>query len=247
MSTDIIAFLIIMGFTLIIHGGLAYLVIKKKDYSLISGFSNRPEEEQKQLIENGYTQAIGKLLLYTFIILIISVILALLRVPYGFEIGLAVFLIVLLGGSIYVQKYELKHKRKKYYWTTSIVAVIVLAFISILGYFGFEENEVVIDERHLKVSGLYGVEWPIDKIDQVKLMDELPEVVVKNNGFAAFGRLKGTFRLEEPYGKGKLFVYKGYEPYLYIAKDDDYLIINYKTKKETKKQYERILEKMEKK
>ncbi|MGG3681757.1 DUF3784 domain-containing protein, partial [Aeribacillus composti] len=81
MSTDTIVFLITMGFTLIIHGGLTYLVVKKQDYSLISGFYNRPEEEQQRLIENGYPQAIGRLLLYTFIILFISVILALWGCP----------------------------------------------------------------------------------------------------------------------------------------------------------------------
>ena len=245
MSTDTIVFLITMGFTLIIHGGLTYLVVKKQDYSLISGFYNRPEEEQQQLIENGYPQAIGRLLFYTFIILFISVILALFQIPYGFEIGMLLFLIVLLGGSIYVQKYELKHKRKKYYWITGIVAAIVITFVIVLGYLGLEEHDVIINDRQLKVTGLYGVEWPIDEIDRVKLLDELPDVVAKSNGFAAFNRLKGSFRLKEPYGGGgKLFVYKGRAPYVYIEKDDDYIILNQKDGSETQKLYDQLLEKI---
>ncbi|MGG3739160.1 DUF3784 domain-containing protein [Aeribacillus pallidus] len=244
MSTSMIAFLIIMGFTLIIHGGMTYLVLKKKEYSFISGFYNRSKEEQQQLIENGYPQAIGKLLLYTFIILFVSVVLALIRVPYGFEIGLGLFLIVLLGGTVYVQKYELAHKRKKNYWISGIITVIVIVFVTVLVYFGFQENEIIIDDQHLKVTGVYGVEWPIEEISQVKLLNELPEVIVKTNGFAAFGRLKGSFRLEKPYGGGKLFVHNGYEPYLYVEKGDDYIILNRKNNNETQKLYDELLEKV---
>jgi len=245
MSTSTIAFFIIMGFTLIIHGGLTYLIIKKKEYSFISGFYNRPKEEQQQLIKNGYPQAVGKLLFFTFIILVVSVLLALFRVPYGFEAGLGLFVLVLLGGVVYIQKHEIAHKRKKNYWISGTISVIVIIFIVVLGYFGFQENEVVIDNDSLKVTGMYGVDWPIEDISEVKLLNELPEVIVKTNGFAAFGRLKGHFRLEEPYGGGKLFVHKGNNPYFYVAKGEDYIIINRKNSNETKKLYDKLINKID--
>lgn len=228
MSSGIIAFYIAMGWTLLITGGLTYLILKKKQYSLISGFNNKSKEEQEQLIENGYPQAVGKLLMYTWILLFASVLLQLFGVPYGFEVGMSLFLIVLLVGMVYVQKYNLIDQRKKYAIIVGIVSIFVFALIVGLGYLGFQDENPTVENGELKIRGMYGVNWPIEEIDEVKLLEELPEVELKTNGFAAFNRLKGEFRLDEPYGKGKLFVYKGYSPYLYIRKGDDFIILNSK-------------------
>ncbi|GAA0342598.1 hypothetical protein GCM10008967_36290 [Bacillus carboniphilus] len=232
MGSGAIAFYIVMGWTLLITGGLTYLIVKQKNYDLISGFGNKTKEEQEQLIQNGYPQAIGKVLLHTWIILLISFILGIFQVPYGFGIGLAIYLIYLLVGMVYVQKYYLVDKRKKYGVLTSVFSLIVLLGVGGLAFAGFQDEKPEVKDGVFKIHGMYGVEWPIEDIDEVTLLDKLPEVKLKSNGFAAAGRLKGSFRLEEPYGKGKLFVHKGYSPYLYIQKDDEYLILNRKNQDE---------------
>lgn len=233
MSKSTIIFIITMGFTLIIHGGLTYLVVKLKNYSLINGFNNRPLEEQEQLIKNGYPQAIGKLLLYTFYILFVSVILGIFQVPYGFEVGLAIFLIVLLGGIIYIQKYDLPSKRKKTTLWTIIFSVITFLFIGLTIFVGFQDNKVEITEDELIISGNYGESWKLAEIEEIALLEALPEVEMRTNGFAAAGRLMGNFRLEEPYGRGKLFVYKNHAPFLFLKNEESYIIINRKDPEET--------------
>jgi len=40
---------IVMCFVLVIHGGLTYLIVKKKKYSLLSGFANRPEQHMMRM------------------------------------------------------------------------------------------------------------------------------------------------------------------------------------------------------
>lgn len=246
MDAGMIAFFVAMGFALIVHGGLWYLIVKKKRYELISGFALRPKEEQELLMENGYVEATGKLLFYSWWLLFIAVLAYIFRLPYVFEIGLAVFLVFLLGGTIYIQRYEVKRKRKKYIWLTSGIAVAVIALIVVLGYYGFRENEVVVQPGKLIVMGEYGEEWSTRDIEEVQLLKELPEVVFKANGFAAYGRLKGEFVLEKPYGRGKLFIVKSSSPYLYVKRRDGaYIMLNRRTPEETKELFQALQQQMD--
>ncbi|MBS4201810.1 DUF3784 domain-containing protein [Bacillus sp. FJAT-49732] len=241
MSTGTIIFIIVMGWALIIHGGLTYLIVKKKEYSLISGFLNRPKEEQEYLIQNGYMEALGNIFKITFYLFAATFIAGLLPIPYGFEIGLAIFLLALLGGLIWMQKYEVPHKRKKMYWITGGIMAVTIALVGGLTIAGWVDNEVTVNQENFKISGMYGVEWTIEDITSVELLEELPEVIMKSNGFAASGQLKGRFQLEEPYGSGLLFVNGKNKPYLYVTTKKDYLILNRKNSEDTKNIYESLL------
>ncbi|MCJ8008596.1 DUF3784 domain-containing protein [Lederbergia wuyishanensis] len=241
MSTGTIIFIIAMGWALIIHGGLTYLIVKKKEYSLISGFLNRPKEEQEYLIQNGYIEALGRIFKITFFIFAATFLLGLLPIPYGFEIGIALFLVVLLGGLIWMQKFEVPHKRKKMYWITSGIMAVTIGLVGWLTIAGLVDNEVTVNHETFEISGMYGVEWPIKDIKSVELLEELPEVIMKSDGFATAGQLKGNFLLEEPYGNGLLFVNWKNTPYLYVTTKNNYLILNRKNSEDTKNIYESLL------
>ncbi|WP_281659193.1 DUF3784 domain-containing protein [Halobacillus sp. Cin3] len=233
METGTIAFSIAMGFALIITGGLTFLVGKRKEYGLISGFSSRPEEEKRILMENGYVKAVERLLFLLFLLFAGVFLMGLLPVPYGLEISLAVFLLVVLGGAVRVQMYEVPWKRKRSLWITSILGVLVISGIGILTYFSVMENDVTVTETHLEISGMYGLEWDLENIDQVTIEEELPEVILKSNGFAAAGQLKGRFRLEEPYGPAHLFIHDQNEgPFLYVQKGEEGLWLSRETREE---------------
>lgn len=227
MDKGKLIYIFTMGWTLIIYGGLTYLIAKKKDYMLLSGFHRRPEEEQEYLHESGYLDAMGKLLTITFWIFVAVFILGLLPIPFGFELGIGLFLIILLGGLIWVQRYEMPHKRKKMTWITAGISGATLALIiGTIGY-GYLNNDVQVNHDTFEITGSYGVEWKIDHIESVELLDALPEVEMKTNGFAAGNLLKGKFRLEEPYGIGRLFIdKKANTPVLYVATKDDYVMVN---------------------
>lgn len=238
--------IILLGWVGIILGGFTYLTVKKKDSTLISGFSNRPKEEQEQLKKNGYVGAVGKLLLATFIIYVVTYVLWIFSVPYILEVGFSILLLGVLFGTIWLQRYEVPHKRKKMYWIMGILTFVVVVSIGVLTYFGLLENNVTIEDEMLIVSGMYGVEWKLSEIETVELLDDLPNVKVKTNGFATEGQLKGRFLLEKPYDGGLLYVRtKAGPPYLYVTTADDYFILNRTDEQETKTLYE-TLQKYEK-
>ncbi|MBU5465931.1 DUF3784 domain-containing protein [Virgibacillus sp. MSJ-26] len=246
MDKGKLIYILTMGWTLVIYGGLTYLFAKKKDYMLLSGFHRRPEEEQEYLQKSGYLDAMGKLLTITFWIFVAVFILGLLPIPYGFELGIGIFLIALLGGMVWVQRYEVPHKRKKKTWiTASISGASLLFIIGAIGY-GYLDNDVQVNHDTFEITGSYGVEWKIDTIESVKLLDALPKVKMKTNGFAPGNLLKGKFRLEEPYGTGRLFIDKKADtPVLYVATQDDYVMINRKNKNDIDDMYRKLIESIE--
>lgn len=228
---------ILLGWVLLIYGGLTFLIVKKKDYTFISGFSNRPKEEQERLIQSGFIEALGKLLVMTFFLFVITYVFWLLSVPHSLEIGFSVFTVALLGGMMWIQRFEVKKKRKKMFWITGSISIGTLLFIVGLNLVGMQENDVRVDETTLTVTGMYGVEWELADIQSVELLEELPEVIMRTNGFSLANYLKGRFRLEKPYGGGLLFIQKKSPPYMYVVTEDDYFILNRKQANETRELY----------
>ncbi|MET3682873.1 cellulose synthase/poly-beta-1,6-N-acetylglucosamine synthase-like glycosyltransferase [Alkalibacillus flavidus] len=205
MSEGMIIYSIVMGFTLIIMGGLTFLVYKRNDFTLISGFANRSKEEQQQLIQSGYTDAIKRYLLHTFIILFVTFIVSFLPIPYGMEIGFSVLLLYSLIGIVWIQRYEIESKRKRGYWITGSVAVVLIVGITGLTIWAFQPNQVTITDKQFTVSGLYGVEWSQSDIEEVQLLEEMPDVLIRTNGFAIQNLAKGHFRVDQ-YGSARLFL-----------------------------------------
>src|SRR5699024_157385 len=215
-------------------GGIAYLFNKAGDFSVLSGFSDRPEEEKEYLQKSGYLKALAILFKYSFWLLLITFIAGLLPIPYAFEIGLAIFILYLMIGLVRVQKFEVPKKRKKMAWIMGSIAVVTVLFIGGVTITGYADNEVIVTEDTLTISGMYGEEWDRSQISEVQMMDELPEVLARTNGFAMTGRLKGKFNLDTPYGSNLLFIKDKAGPFLYIQTDEQPIIINEKDPKEIK-------------
>lgn len=206
MSTGKLIYIIVMGWTLIVIGGITYLFKKQKDFTFLSGFSNRPDEKQ-YLKESGYLTAISNVLFTSFLILLITFIVGLFPIPWAFEIGFSIFIVHLMISLVWVQRYEVPHKRKKMYWIMGFISAGTIIFIAVITSLGFiNKTEIHVHEDTLEVTGMYGVEWDLADIERVELLDELPEVLIRMNGFSMPGVLKGHFKLEEPYGHGLLFV-----------------------------------------
>lgn len=227
MDRSTLIYIVTMGWTLIIYGGITYIIAKRKDYMLLSGFHRRPKEEQEFLHKSGYLEATGKLLVVTFWMFFATFLLGLIPVPFGFEIGISVFMLTLLGGLVWVQRYEVPHKRKKMTWIISSISgatVLLVVGVIVMGYLG---NDAYVEEDTFTITGSYGIEWNISEIETVELLKSLPEIEMKTNGFATGTLLKGKFRLEAPYGTGLLFIDKKSDaPVLYVAKKDEYIMMN---------------------
>ncbi|WP_165445047.1 DUF3784 domain-containing protein [Gracilibacillus phocaeensis] len=238
MEKGQILFIILMGWAVLIYGGLTFLIAKKKDLSLINGFIKRSEEEKKYLMENGYVDAIGKLLTYSFFLFLLSYILGIFQVPYGVSIGIGMFLLVVMTGIVWINRYEVPAKRKKGYWINGSIAVVTIVFVAVLTGYGYVTTEITVTNDGITIDGMYGEELAWEDIQTVEMRDQAPTITARTNGFAMANQWKGRFLVEEYDSSVILFISGEQTPYLYIETDQDTIIFNRSTTEETEEIYQ---------
>lgn len=214
-----------------------WAIVKKEWYWLISNFNGKPKDEQQQLINNGYPQRVGKLMLATAAGMAILLPLSFTSFQYSLEVQFGFMIVFLLGGLIYLSKYEVKEKRKRSYIFSSLLAIGTIGFIVALFFVGYQDFELKDYEDSFEITGMYGGEWVYADIRYVELLEEMPEVTWKQNGFSLATMAKGIFKVED-YGSSLLFIHKGSPPYLFIETDNDKIFINSNNPDETEEWYD---------
>ncbi|QWC21013.1 DUF3784 domain-containing protein [Bacillus haikouensis] len=225
-------------FIIALFSVLGWAIRYKKVYELISGFAGRSEEEKAELIRNGYPQKNGTLLLLTATGMLLLLPLSFTSFTFTMEVQFGFMLIFLMGGMIYLSRYEVPRKRKRSYWISSILMIAVFALISGLTFIGYQKNELIVSNDSFKITGMYGDTWDKDKIETVELLDEMPGVTWKINGFGLSTKAKGVFKVKD-YGRSLLFIKKE-SPYIYVKVGGQHLFINGGSPEETRLWYEEL-------
>ncbi|MCA1055794.1 DUF3784 domain-containing protein [Rossellomorea aquimaris] len=217
---------------------LGWAITAKKAYGLISGYIARSEDEKEELIKNGYPRKMGWLLIFTAAGMLLLLPLVFTSFTYAMEVQFGFMLVFLMGGMIYLSRYEVESKRKRSYWITSISTAVVMVLITTLTILGYQENELVVKQDSFEITGMYGDEWNKEDIESVELMDRMPEVTWKVNGFGLSTQAKGVFKVEG-YGRSLLFIKKE-PPYIYIKTDDQHIFLNGSSPEETLNWYKEL-------
>ncbi len=232
MDTTKIILIIVQGHATGLFFLFAYLITKKKYYGLISGFSTKSEEEQAELINNGYPQAVGQIMMNSAWILLVGLLLLLVGIDAAILWSYIVLMVYMIGHMLRISKLDAKRVRKRNFFIMLSIAVITLGGVGILFYFGEQANQLTVTEEEVVVSGMYGLSWPLAEITNVELVTEIPRIRARTNGFSTGQRAKGKYRLDE-LGNGTLFLYRDHPPFLIVQKGEDYFIINSKNESET--------------
>ena len=229
-------FIGIQLFMILLFLFFGWAIVKKEWYWLISNFNGRSKDEQQQLINNGYPQRVGKLMVATAVGMVILLPLSFTSFQYTIDVQFGFMMIFLLGGLIYLSKYEIKEKRKRSYIFSTLLAIGTIGFMVGLTLIGYKDFELKNYEDSFEITGMYGGEWDYTEIHNIELLEEMPEVTWKQNGFGLATMAKGQFKVKD-YGSSLLFIHKDSPPYLYIETDNNRIFINSKSPDETKEWY----------
>jgi hypothetical protein len=221
---------------------LGWAVRRKEGYWLISGFASRPKEEQEELIRNGYPERMGGLLIITAIGMLLLLPLMFTSFKYAIEVQFGFMFIFLMGGMVYLTKYEVPKKRKRSYIISISLFIVIIGGISALSYFSYQGYELVTKKESFEITGMYGNEWNYEDITSIELMEKFPEVTVRTNGVGLPTLSKGHFKVKG-YGSSLLFIQKGSSPYIYIELKEKKIFINDKNPEKTKGWYQQLMEK----
>jgi hypothetical protein len=120
------------------------------------------------------------------------------------------------------------------------ISVLVIAWIAWSFYAYSKPPAVEISTFRFQVgTGLHGADLPLADIQSVTLVDALPPILVRTNGFASGGLLRGNFTLEQ-WGSGKLFINRNVPPYVVVRMPDTFVAVNFENPDRTRELYEEL-------
>lgn len=111
---------------------------------------------------------------------------------------------------------------KKYNWNkdSGVKSGFALAFIVVVAagvvgllFYGQKSPQIGINGRLLSISGRFGGSW---EVRSVELIDSIPTIQMKTNGFNFGETLKGEFRLES-WGVCQLFIEAKSGPFILVT------------------------------
>ncbi|AOM84193.1 DUF3784 domain-containing protein [Salisediminibacterium beveridgei] len=220
-----------------------YLILYKKRYSFVSGFSSRDKEEQQAMLDAGYMTVTGRGLIVSGAVLL-----------FGFLAGLSGFMninlfswllfVLVLFGTAYrgiAREPERTRKRNKIVMHVTVVFTLgVLGFAAVAGLSG---HELQTGEEGFEITGLYGDQWGYADIQKVTLEDGMQEITLRTNGLSIAGNLKGRFRLDQD-GPVLLFLDLSEAPFLRIELEDEIVWLNHEDTAVTEDWYDALRERI---
>lgn len=106
-----------------------------------------------------------------------------------------------------------KHRKIIFY---ALISVLIFA-IGTVG-FGYTENELILDNGQLEITGLYGEKIPVSDIQLIELTNKRPSLRKRINGFSMGSRKKGFFRTNGG-EKIKAIINSNFKPWILIIKE----------------------------
>ncbi len=238
--------LIFVGILCIVLG---ILVRYFKFYWLISGYNTMSKEKRK----NVDTEPLGRLMGNFMFLLGGAMILGAVLISTGLRTaGMVLIIATLFILTPYVmikaQKYDknslepdgsMKKSTKLTLGVFLGFLVIILIFIIGLNLYGAKEPSITVNNEKIKIGGMYASTIYTEDVAEVVLLDSIPEVLRKDNGFDFGNTLRGIFTLDS-IGKGRIYIYNGRPPYVYLRLKKGFVIINYRSSENTQELYNKI-------
>ncbi|MBM7614304.1 DUF3784 domain-containing protein [Alkaliphilus hydrothermalis] len=225
---------------------LAILIKHFKCYWLIAGYNTASKKEKEKVDIEGLGIFMGNMMYLLSCVMLLGVILRTL----GYKLVGDLTWIVVIGITIYMvvkgQRFQSKGQEGQQQMKKSTVVTGILIFIPIillssgLMIYGVLPSEVVLEGGALQITGMYGTTIAEKEIISMELIDEIPEIERKVNGFDFGNILKGNFQLEE-WGSGMIYLESKRGPYILIRyKDGKFVLINFKKPEDTQRTFEML-------
>tara|TARA_Y100001972_G_scaffold119832_1_gene161592 strand:- start:1718 stop:2431 length:714 start_codon:yes stop_codon:yes gene_type:complete len=215
-------FLILMGF------------LVKKFPILIAGYNTMPADEKAKVDVDGLSSHMRNSMVVIGLLMIIIT-----RLSIFLELSISPLFIIggtILPGTLYMvigsQRY-MKKVNQRMSKTGMIIGVVVISvsavLVTVLIFTGSRSPQFEVTGNQLNISGMYGLET---KVSSVKLLEELPTIKMKTNGFSLGENKRGNFNLEE-FGQCKLFIESMTGPFIYIETSEKPIIVSTKSRAKT--------------
>lgn len=241
-----------MWFYLIIGGfffALGLAVHRFKMHFLIAGYNTMSKEQQARVD----TKRLGRLMgIYSYVnggaLFLMGILHA-----WGLNPGITPILVFFAistvylfikarktDGNLYGADGKLRKGAGKQLAVLTGVLVIVAVFVASLLIYSSRETKVTLLDEGLQIHGMYGGVYNWSSMEEVRLIDSLPDIEKRTNGSDVGSHLKGHFRTTE-YGSVKLFVNTEKPPFIFLQNNGRTIIFNLSDAEKTQDTIKEIL------
>jgi hypothetical protein len=191
--------LIVVIITSLLFMLISFSVTADNAKYLLSGYNMMSEEERKLFDLTGYLKffklffrILGAGLFSGFVLLQYTAAAEVASIFFIFStlLSLAGF----VAGSTRFDRSPVSRKKA---WINYAIAVFLLCIAigtGVMMYSGTRQTEIVLRETELEFTGMYDMSVPYDKIDSISVVDAIPAIKMRSNGFALGRYLKGDFK-----------------------------------------------------
>lgn len=222
---------------------LGWLIKYRKHYELLSGYNLLTETEKDHIDHEALGNFSGGTLLILGIIFLLSAVLELLKL----ELSLSIIMVLTYPIIIYTfyrsnQFGLLKPLGKAKPFVVTLVLILMVLSILEFGpvFYSGSTGKVEVGNSGVLISGMFGTTINFNEIKEVRLDESIPLIKLKTFGYSLGEIRRGKFKLEK-IGTGKLFLETNKGPYVYLATDESFIIINFRDETKTKELYEKIM------
>jgi len=203
---------------------LPFLLNEKTARYLLAGYNTMSEKEREAFDLKGYLKLFRK---FHFFMGLSFIAFGVLLLENLGENALGIFLgvypiLAYIWFLIKSQRFQSPASKGHNKWALALM-FLTLHGVLILFVYGFRENKIEIQDEKLVISGMYGVELPLDKVEKIELREELPIIDRRMNGFNSGAVKRGIFR-EENGAKLRLLIGGKQEQLIYIQTQSGYPI-----------------------
>ena len=207
---------------------------------LLSGYNTASEEERKNFDIKGYLKLFRSFHLFlggTILVFGLATYYLIDRDWSFFFIGIYPILAYIY--FIYRGRFFYKENRDKSAKVGIYILGACLVLLIVLSFYGFSEDEMIIGESSIEIEGMYGIKLNTADIARINLLDTLPKIGGKLNGFALADIYKGHFRTSNRQ-KIRLIINENNPPYIEIITDSSKRIYYSASGEKTREVYKKI-------
>lgn len=208
--------IIISLLTVLVLAVLATIIRFFGGEMLISGYNTSSPEEKAHMKERGIGKFVGNYLFGLAAVILAGFLLGKAGVPYAQDISWAVFIVVIVVMLIRVRQFNPPGPPSPQRRRRQRLAFIIAAAVAVLVAWNALPAGIELQSGQVTISGAYGTSFKYADIEQVQLLEELPEISLRTNGISLGPINKGHFQLEDG-SSALLFLRNTKPPFIHIT------------------------------
>jgi hypothetical protein len=131
------------------------------------------------------------------------------------------------------------------YGVIAFVGIVFGLLIILFVRMDFATFQMVVGDTKVEMKApIYNYEFSMNDIENITMVDSLPEHASRTNGAGTETYYLGNFNIEG-YGSSKVYIYRNYPPFIVIELKDKTVFFNTKSAEETREYYELLLDRAE--